>query len=86
MRMNLRIDFANGESKEVVAVASDMVRFENHFNLSIARLESELKLTHLLFLAWSVEYRTKVTGKEFLEWVDDVDQVGVGDANPKSKG
>lgn len=86
MRMNLRIEFLNGDSKEVTAVASDMVAFETEFNLSIARLESELKLTHLLFLAWSVEHRTKATGKPFLEWVDDVAQVGVGEANPKLKG
>jgi len=86
MRMNLRVEFLDDTSKNVTAVASDMVAFENEFNLSIARLEHELKLTHLLYLAWHVEHRTKVTGKPFLEWVEDVAQVGVGDADPKSKG
>lgn len=86
MKMNLRIQFIDETSKNVTAVASDMVAFENEFNLSIARLESELKLTHLLFLAWNVEHRTKATGKPFLEWVDGVESVGVGDPDPKSKG
>lgn len=84
--MNLRIEFLDETTKNVAAVASDMVAFETEFNLSIAKLESELKLTHLLYLAWSVEHRTKATGKPFLEWVDSVAAVGVGDPDPKSKG
>jgi hypothetical protein len=85
MRMNLRVEFLDGTSKNVTAVASDMVAFENEFNLSIARLENELKLTHLIFLAWNVEHRNKATAKPFLEWVDDVESVGVGDPDPKLK-
>jgi hypothetical protein len=59
------------------------VKFESHFNLSVATLEKELKITHLLFLAWSSEVRTKSTSKSFDEWVDEVENISASD-DPKA--
>jgi hypothetical protein len=88
MRINLQVEFSNkiGEPKEVVCLASDMVKFESQFNLSIANLEKELKITHLLFLAWSSEVRTKSTTKSFDEWVDEVESISASDDPKASKG
>lgn len=83
MRINLRVDFANGESKEIICSARDLVAFEEKFNRSVAKLESEFKLTDLLFLAWHSESRRKETKKEFDAWLDDVDQIGVSENDPK---
>lgn len=83
MKINLRIEFASGESKDIVANAADMVAFEREFELSIAALENTAKLTHLLYLAWSSEHRRKETAKSFDEWVNDVAGIGYGDADPK---
>ncbi len=45
--INLRVDFLDGTSAEVVAIAADLIAFETHFDLSVARLEKEIRLTHL---------------------------------------
>jgi hypothetical protein len=85
MKINLQVEFSDkpGEPKEVTCLASDMVKFESHFNISIANLEKDLKITHLLFLAWASEARTKATAKTFEEWVDTVLSVAAAD-DPKA--
>lgn len=82
MKLTLRITFTDGNSKEIVANAADLVAFENKFDLAVTRIEVEQKLTHMLFLAWHSEYRTKATALDFDKWVETVDQVGAG-SDPK---
>lgn len=72
MNINLQINYLDGTEKQVTAQAADLVAFEARFDLSIARLEKEVKLTHLLYIAWNVEKRTKATGLEFEEWTETV--------------
>lgn len=83
MKINLRIEFVSGESKEIVCSAADMVKFENKFDQSVAVLESNPKLTHLLYIAWASETRTKGTTKEFDVWIDDIASVGASESDPK---
>jgi hypothetical protein len=83
MRINLRIDFIDGKSKEVTASAADLVRFEREFEISVSALEKETKFTHLLYLAWSSEFRRKETAKDFDDWIQDVEMVSAGEADPK---
>lgn len=82
MKITLRIEYLSGEAKDITCSASDLVKFEEKYNMSIAKLEEEMKLTHLLYLAWLSELRTKQTDKQFEEWVDLVATVGAG-SNPK---
>jgi hypothetical protein len=70
--INLHIVFSDGTEADVSAIASDMVAFERHFDLSIAKLADEVRMEHLFFLAWHSQTRTKVTGLEFDEWLDTV--------------
>lgn len=83
--LNLDIKLVDGNSVAVTAVASDFVAWEGKFDLSVARFNQEMKLTHLLFLGWHSLKRTKQTELEFDAWVDTVDSVAVGDSK-KSKG
>lgn len=83
MKINLRIEFLNGENKEVICSASDLVKFEAMYNISIATLETNLKFTHLCFLAWASESRTKSTALEFDAWMDTISSVGASDSDPK---
>lgn len=75
MNINLIVKYADGTDKAVEAVAPDLVAFESKFDLSIARLEKEVKLTHLLYLAWHVEKRTGAIKDEFEKWVETVAMV-----------
>lgn len=85
MRMQLEVEFLDGTQKEVKVIMSDMVKFESEFSLSIAKLGQEMKVTHLLWLAWSALTREKQVTTEFDTWVETVASIGAVD--PKaSKG
>lgn len=84
MKLNLRVEFNDTKVKDVTCSASDLVAFEDKFNISVTRLSEETKLTHLLFLAWHSEFRTKSTTLKFDDWVDTVLTVGASDLDPKS--
>lgn len=72
MNLNLQITYLDGSDKLLTAIAADLIAFESKFDLSIARLDKEVRLTHLLFIAWSVEKRTKATELEFEAWSETV--------------
>lgn len=83
MKLNLRIEYVSTGAKEITCSASDLVAFEAKFNLSVTKLGDETKLTHLLYLAWASEKRTKATALEFEPWVDTVVTVGASEIDPK---
>lgn len=83
MKINLRIEFLSGESKEVSCSAADLVKFESKYDLSVTALEKSLKFTHLCFLAWASETRTKATDKDFDSWMELISSVGASDTDPK---
>jgi hypothetical protein len=85
LKINLRVTFLSGESKEVTASAADLVAFEDKFNLSATKLESDPRITYLMWLAWHAMYRVKLTAETFENWVDLVEVVGGSDTDPKSK-
>lgn len=80
MQINLQITLNDGNTKAVTAIAADLVAFENHFDLSVAKLEQNIRLTYVLFLAWHVEKRTKATALEFDAWVETVESVELAEA------
>ena len=83
MRIFLEVEYATGEKIEVAASAVDLMRFEEKFELSIVRLDKEVKLGHLMFLAWTSLYRQKQTKLEFDEWAETVETIGLSDKDPK---
>ena len=85
MKLNLQIKFTDNpdEFKQVVCNPSDMIKLETKFDISIASLEANLKVTHLLFLAWASETRTKATTESFDEWVDNIESISPADEQKK---
>lgn len=77
MKLNLHITYKDETEKTVEATARDFVAFEEKFDMSIARLEKEAKLTHFFFMAWSVEKRDKSTDLAFEDWLDVIESVEV---------
>jgi|TARA_R110001606_G_scaffold328137_1_gene475179 hypothetical protein len=75
MNINLLIVYLDGNKKDVSAGAADIVAFEEKFDLSIARLEQNVKLTHLFFLAWHTEKRTGATKDDFNKWLELVSSI-----------
>lgn len=79
MNFNLRVSFTDGSSKEVVGKAADIVAFEERFDMSVAALENNVRVTHLLFLAWSSEKRAGETKLDFEKWVETVETIEASD-------
>ena len=78
--INLRIQFIDGTEKQVSAIAADLIAFETRFDISVARLEKEIRLTHLFFLAYSASKRTGDTDLEFEKWTETVAAVAEADS------
>jgi len=83
MRINLAIEKVVGTKLEVTASAYDLVKFEEKYDISVSKLDKEMKLTHLLFLAHSSLKRQKKTDLEFEAWVETVESVGASNNDPK---
>ena len=80
--INLQINFIDGSTVEVSTTAADYIKFETHFDKSIAALGSDARLTYMFFLAWAAQKRVKGTELSFEEWSETVAMVG--EADPKA--
>jgi hypothetical protein len=79
--LNLQIQFIDGTSQDVSTTAADYIKFETHFDKSIAALGNDVRLTYMFFLAWSASKRTGKTELEFEDWSETVSMVG--ESEPK---
>jgi len=80
MQINLQTTFNDGTDKVITAGAADLVAFEREFDLSVAKLQSEVKLTHLLYIAWHSESRNKSTTLKFEDWTNEVSAIEATEA------
>jgi hypothetical protein len=83
MRINLNLQLNDGTELDTTASAIDLVKFEEKYDISIAKLQSQMKLTHLLWLAHASLSRQKKTTLDFESWVETVESVGASDKDPK---
>lgn len=82
MNFSLTLTFLDGTTREVSGIAADLVAFEAHFDMSVTRLNQDMKITHLLWLGWHVLKRTGETKHAFDKWVESVE--GVEASDPKA--
>lgn len=79
--INLQVTFVDGTTENVSCIAADLIAFETKFDLSVARLEKEVRFTHLAFLAYAALQRTGKTSEEFEPWTKNV--AGVSEVSSK---
>lgn len=79
MNFNLLVQFLDGTEKTVSVKAADVVAFEERFDLSMASLEKNMRMTHMFFMAWSA-LRRDGEKKPFEEWLNLVDMVQAADS------
>jgi len=70
--IELAIAFVDGSREEVSCIAADLIAFETKFDLSVARLQKEVRFTHLAFLGYAALKRTGKTSDEFEVWAQSV--------------
>ena len=75
-QITLRIALSDGTVLDVTTSAGDIVKWEEHFDLGVDKLE---KVTHLLYLAWLAVTRLKKTADSFDTWIELVANVEVAD-------
>ena len=82
MKINLQITFNNGEAKDIIANAADMVAFEEKYSLSVQALSTDPRMSYMFFLAWHAQKRTGETTETFEKWLETIEMVGAG-SDPK---
>jgi hypothetical protein len=82
MKINLQITFNNGEARDIVANAADMVAFEDKYSLGVQALSTDPRMSYMFFLAWHSEKRTGATKETFEKWLETIEMVGAG-SDPK---
>lgn len=79
MKINLRVSYADGSAVDTAATTADLVAFEEVFSRSVARLEVELRLTDICWLAWQSLTRQGKTAADFKAWLETIDGVELTD-------
>jgi hypothetical protein len=82
MKINLQITFNDGEAKDIIANAADMVAFEEKYSLSVQALSTDPRMSYMFFLAWHAQKRTGETTETFEKWLETIEMVGAG-SDPK---
>ena len=80
MKITLRVTYNDGAAVDTDATTADLVAFEDEFDRSVARLEAELRLRDLCWLAWKSLTRQSKTAAEFHPWLETVDSVELVDS------
>lgn len=80
MKITLRVTYNDGSAVDTDATTADLVAFEEHFSRSIARLEVELRLTDVCWLAWRSVSRQGKTAASFDAWLETVEGVELVDS------
>jgi hypothetical protein len=75
--INLLIKFIDGTSREATAIVADLMAFEDKFDKSVSDLSKGVRLSWLVFIAWSSEVRTKATSLEFDAYAETIQSVEV---------
>lgn len=85
MKIAMTVKFINGTSADIDALFPDFIAFEKERRRSVIRLEGDMQLTDLAWLAWHSEKRRNATSLKFdPEWVTTVESVEVRD-DPKAE-
>ena len=82
MQIDLRVAFIDGSSADVDAVFADFIAFEKERRRSVVKLDADMQLTDLAWLAWHAEKRLGKTALKFdPDWVSTVRSVEVRNDN-----
>jgi hypothetical protein len=78
MKIDLTVKLIEGEPVDITARFADFVAFERTWNRSVAKLETDTRLTDIAWLAWHVMKRTRLTTLAFdPDWINTVDEVAI---------
>lgn len=86
MKIALRVQYNDGTTQDVDAVFADFVAFERTWSRSVARFETEIRLTDLAWLCWQSLSRQRKTAMKFdPDWIGTVENVEIREDEPQEK-
>jgi len=83
MKLGLTVHGTDGKKRLAVVAFADFVKYEEIHDKSMAKVEAEMKVRDLAWLAWHSERRNKVTALEFDAWLDTVDEISAASGEDK---
>ena len=83
MKLVLWIHRSNDESQECVAEFVDFVKYEETHNVSMSKVEQDIKIRDLAWLAWHSEKRRNKTPLDFDKWLETVEQISAAEGEDK---
>jgi hypothetical protein len=82
MKIALSVTTTDGVRTSVAEFA-DFVKYEEIHNVSMAKIEDDLKVRDLAWLAWHSEKRRNVTSLEFHAWTETVEAISISTEEAK---
>lgn len=79
MKLPLQATYNDGSAVDATATTADLVAFEDKFVRSVARLEVEMRLTDVCWLAWKSLTRQGKTSADFDSWLETIENVELMD-------
>jgi hypothetical protein len=79
MKMNLDVVYNDGSTAAASVAAVDFVVFEETYDRSVAKFQTELKFTDLCWLAWHALSRKQKDLGDFHAWLENVESVMFGE-------
>ena len=85
MKMTFDVTYDDGRKVTTSAKPKDFVAYERQYARSVVKMEQELTLEGIYYLAWSSLHRTRQEPADFdgfLDIVEDVEPIDDGAADP----
>ena len=79
MKLNLKVTYDDSSTVPVKVGMVDFVAFEREHNKSIQDYFNNWNVSDTCFLAWHALSRTDKNTPEFLQWVENVDEITTAD-------
>lgn len=83
MKIAIKVGGTDGSTRRSVAEFADFCKFEEHHNISMARVEDNLKVRDLAWLAWHSEKRRQVTALDFDTWLGTIESLSLDTEDEK---
>jgi len=77
MKLVLVVYDPQGEQRTAVAEFVDFVKYEEHHNISMSKVEQDIKVRDLAWLAWHSEKRRNKTALDFNAWLEQVSNISL---------
>lgn len=77
MKLVLVVFDADDKERQCVAEFVDFVKYEEHHNVSMSKVEQDIKVRDLAWLAWHSEKRRGNTSLDFDNWLATVSNISL---------